>query len=274
MATPAPFRTPTLPRTGRFRLRKWYLDLVTDAGDAVIVYHAAVRWRWLRLRYASVLHAPADGAARTRTALASAAPALSANALALSMPRLGITGHWRSAQPAAHAHLLDTADGGVLWSCPMPSARASVVLDGHELRGWGYAERLDLTVAPWRLPIRELLWGRFASPSASVVWIQWRGPRPLTLVLLNGAETDARITDTGLEWPGGSLDLAPGRTLRQGRIGSTILRSTPLLRAALPASLRALDEHKLLAPAVLRTAGAEHRGWAIHETVHFQEPAP
>ena len=62
-----------------------------------------------------------------------------------------------------------------------PAAEVSVSLRGFApLRGTGYAERILITIPPWRLPIRELRWGRWIGEAASrsVVWIDWRGESP------------------------------------------------------------------------------------------------
>ena len=53
--------------------------------------------------------------------------------------------------------------------------------------GLGYAERLVLTIPPWKLPIETLRWGRFLSPSDWIVWIDWQGEHPQTIVYRNGA---------------------------------------------------------------------------------------
>src|SRR5262249_61984706 len=38
-----------------FMLSKWYLDCVTDSGDASIAYTGTVRWGMVRLHYSSLL---------------------------------------------------------------------------------------------------------------------------------------------------------------------------------------------------------------------------
>ncbi len=40
-----------------FTLSKWYLDYITDLGEAVIVYTGSVRWGLVRLHYSSILEA-------------------------------------------------------------------------------------------------------------------------------------------------------------------------------------------------------------------------
>jgi hypothetical protein len=158
----------------------------------------------------------------------------------------------------------------------MPRARATLALGERRLTGWGYVEHLDLTLRPWRLPIDELRWGRFASAAGGIVWIHWLGAHPLSLVLVNGREvTDTQISESAIRWRGGSLHLLPGRTLRRGPLGSTVLRSAPLLNAMAPRAARALDEHKIVSRAELSLSGAPvSSGWSIHESVRFRDRAP
>ena len=54
--------------------------------------------------------------------------------------------------------------------------------------GTGYAERLELSIRPWRLPIRELRWGRFVSEGASMAWIDWQGADPTEVIRALGYE--------------------------------------------------------------------------------------
>jgi hypothetical protein len=139
------------------------------------------------------------------------------------------------------------------------------------IEGLGYVERMDLTLRPWRLPIRDLRWGRFLSDGIGVVWIEWRGPRPLTLLSVNGTAVDgAHLGDDAVAWPGGLLEMEPGAVLREGALGTTALARVPLGRLLAPHSMRETYECKRLRRG--RLVGADGRmetGWAIDEVVHF-----
>jgi|SRR5437588_3507654 len=79
-------------------------------------------------------------------------------------------------------------EGAIEWHCVHPRARTTVDLgDGVVIQGLGYVERLEMTVAPWNLPLEGLRWGRFLSDSGSVVWIDWQGEYVRKIVLENGA---------------------------------------------------------------------------------------
>src|SRR5271169_6667967 len=60
---------PQAVHTGPFSLVKWYLDCVRDAGDAVILYCADLRWRGLHAMMGSILESRAGHEPQTRTSL-------------------------------------------------------------------------------------------------------------------------------------------------------------------------------------------------------------
>ncbi len=87
--------------------------------------------------------------------------------------------------------------GTVEWHCLMPRARVRI----GKRSGLRYAEHLNITVAPWKLPIRTLRWGRFATPSDWIVWIDWQGE-----VRTDAART-APAHDLGMGGDGGYLSV-------------------------------------------------------------------
>jgi hypothetical protein len=85
----------------------------------------------------------------------------------------------------------DLLDGkAVRWECLLPVAQVTGLPTASaaarkSIEHWGYGERLTLTMEPWHIPADEVRWGRIAHPTLSVVWIDWRGARPLTAVLIS-----------------------------------------------------------------------------------------
>ena len=191
-----------------------------------------------------------------------------------------IDGSWsrdpraRGAASASTHRLLETDEGTVDWTCLLPSARAELLLpDGGIARGLGYAERLELTIRPWRLPIEELRWGRFLCPEASLAWIEWRGPAPLSLALLDGRPARLASVDADsvvLSEPAARLDLAPGTVLREGLLGGSVLGRVPALRRSLPGRMLRVHETRWLARGALDLgSGARHEGDVVHEVVRW-----
>lgn len=256
-----------------FRLAKWYLDAVTDDGEVFIAYHAQLTWRRLAVRWASLLSRAPGGEATTASTLRGGAPPERDGAcVRLRSRALFLSGTWEGLDPPYEAELLGGRDGRVLWRCVAPRARVAFTpADGRPRSGLGYAEELELTVAPWKLPIDELLWGRFTSDAGSLVWIEWRGKEPRRLVLRDGSVVEhAQIEDGAVLLRGGErLSLAERVTLRDGRIGRTVLAAIPGARD-LPGALLAAEETKWLSRGTLTDGRAVSSGWAIHERVRFR----
>jgi hypothetical protein len=266
-------RGSTGPEGGRvFRLSKWYLDCVAADGTAVVAYWARLSWGVVRLRYAATLVRRGGAVAEAATLRPGREPRPEPGGIAWRCGPLGTAGHWQALGPPVCRSLLTSDAGNVEWLCLLPRARGRVVLaDGVSVEGLGYGERLDLTLRPWQLPIRELRWGRFLSDGAAVVWIAWQGPRPLALLLVNGSDVDgAEVGDAGVAWRTGRLDLEPGSVLREGALGTTALARVPLLTVLAPRAVREMHESKRLRRG--RLVGCDGRvetGWAIDEVVRF-----
>jgi hypothetical protein len=255
-----------------FTLTKWYLDCVDADGRAAIAYWTALGWRGLSISWHSVaLYDP--GAAPYERSSPARVPA---------PDRVGRGILWRtdplactlSCEPQIEpfsAHLPDDGRGVVEWRCEASAARTRVEISDHPgVEGCGYAERLLLTVAPWRLPIDEMRWGRWISADAcrSIVWIDWRGAEPLTAVFVDGVR-QARAMVTADKVTAGDfvLVLSRPRILHARSIGDIVGAVRPL-RALLPAPWLAVEDRKCLSEGVLDGANPA-AGWAIHEIVRF-----
>ncbi len=255
-----------------FSLSKWYLDVVTPAGEACIAYVAELSWGRLRLSYTSVLTASPERSPRVTTSLRPAAlPTVQDDALRWASRPLDVEGTWRARGKPVERTLIDDARGHVRWSCLQPLAEVEVRVGRRTLRGAGYAEHVSLTLAPWRLPIDELRWGRALLGGHSVVWLDWRGPESFLHVFLDGREVRApQVHDFSVEGDGVSLQLSAATTLRRGALVNTALAMVPGIRRLFPKRGLFIDEHKWLSHAALRLGDEElEGGWAIHEVVKW-----
>jgi hypothetical protein len=255
------------------QIEKWYLDVVTPEGPGMIGYAARVRLGPLALRCSEILQWHAgDPAAQSRTLLGGTLPTAVSDGVRWHSPTVAVEGRWRSQGNAISTMVLHEEPAGrVEWTCFCPAAEATVKIGRDRWDGFGYAERLVMTLPPARLPIRELRWGRFISGEQHCVWIRWRGPVERSWCVHNGRPADAVMPDLHkLAWNGHRLQLEPGTTLRTGRIAGTALKGAGLLAWLLPASVRDLHETKWCGRGVLTDGhGREHRGWAIHESAVF-----
>lgn len=251
-------------------LRKWYFDCVTASGDAAIVYAGRVALGPVTLPYMELMTATASRPPiRVRRVSGRARVTASGRELALNAAPLRVTGRWTSRHAPIDASLLDDARGRIAWRCRQPGGLVALRLpDGSTLNGLGYAEELEMTVAPWALPFEELRWGRFVNERRSVVWIDWRGGLDRRWVWADGTAVEASVVDRDrVVWPGAAVEIAPGREWRHGRVGRTVAGA---LAACLPRRVSHAVETKWISRAILRTdQAAAETGWVIHEFVRW-----
>jgi len=255
-----------------FLLSKWYLDCVTDDGNAFIGYAATLSWKGLSLHYSSVLRRrPGEGVKTDTTLEEFSAPEVSGQSVQWSSPRLGVAGTWEADARPLRRTLLESDAGDIEWDCLQPRARASVRVGGARLEGFGYVEHLSMTVPPWRLPFEELRWGRFLSGEDSVVWIDWRGGDSLNLSFHNGARAEgALISDDEFAAGDVRLKLDESVVLRDGVLVETALPMIPGVRRLFPFRILRTRECKWLSRGALQRPDAEvSNGWAIHEVVRW-----
>lgn len=248
-----------------FLLTKWYLDCVSHAGDALVGYAAQLSSGVLRARYASLLRASPSSAPASLVRLRGATlPELHAGRVTWTAPALDLVGTWSHGAAPLHVELLDEP-GALSWSCHLPRAQVELRHRGQRLAGDGYAESLTMRVPPWRLPIDELRWGRAHVGAHTLVWLDWRGPRPLRRVFLDGHERDGDVTDDAVRVPGLTVSLRKAATLRKGDVAKTALARLPALSRLLSRHRLHLVEEKWLS----RAAAGHQHGWAIHEVVRW-----
>lgn len=255
------------------RIEKWYVDCVTPAGTGMIGYAAQLERGILTLRCAEALAwRGAESPARQRMAFGGALPICGPTELRWGNPALRAGGHWQPIAAGIPPMTLHEDDSGrIEWTCCCPAARAETFVGETRYAGFGYAERLVLTIRPARLPMRELRWGRFIGEDQSCVWIYWRGAVERQWCFHNGQPVEARTPGRqGLAWEGGRLHLEPGATVRDGAVGQTALAGAPWLRWLLPRKLAGVKEAKWCSRGVLTgDDGRACEGWAIHEVAEF-----
>ncbi len=258
-----------------FSLSKWTMDVVSDEGEAVVVYAAELNFAALHLHYASVVHSRGLRVHATAS-LRKATRTHEDGVLTFKSRALETQGTWRADDAAtptegAPETMLDEDGGRVEWTCHMPLARAEVTLEGGRVvRGLGYVEELHMTVAPWSLPIEELRWGRFTAAGSSLVWLDWRGARAKTVVLKNGARVTGTVENAAVDLgeDEARLQIEEGRALREGTLGGNALAALAELYPVLPPKILRATERMSVAPAVLEQPFMTPvKGWAISQIV-------
>jgi hypothetical protein len=254
---------------------KWYADCVAPNGDAVILYYGIAKWRAITIRYTSLLEAISGTQAIVRYSLKKSPTPVEKDAtISWQSNALGIIGTWERLDPPFETKIFESTEGSINWRCLHPRSRAAVNLGrGRVVQGLGYVERLEMTLAPWKLPIQELRWGRFLSDSDSLVWIDWKGSYSCRIVLQHGILVRATTVDeneVALNGNGG-LRLAHGDVLRNGTLGETALSVIPGLSRLFPGKILEARECKWRSRAELRHGDSSSSGWAIHEVVTWPD---
>jgi hypothetical protein len=258
-----------------FTLSKWYFDCVAPDGRVVIGYWASMAWRRLAFTWQNVVLYEEDGPpARRSSLITSPPPDVGVDGIRWHAPALDCTIDVKSRQHPIEERLLDDSTGVVEWRVEAPAAVVSVhMLGSPAVQGPGYAEHIRLTLPPWRLPIRELRWGRWldAVPNRSVVWIDWRGESQRTWVFVDGKMApSAVVTDESVSAGAVSVVLGERRTL-EALSFSEIAATIPALHAVVPKSLLALRQSKWCSKGTFQEGnGVALNGQAIHEAVVFR----
>lgn len=253
-----------------FSLSKWYLDCISESGEASILYTGTVRWGAFHLNYSSVLESAGAAVTTRHSFQAVREPIVAGDSLLWRSEPLQVDGEWKRDSTELHSKLFSSEVGSTEWHCLMPRAHARI----GRREGLGYAEHLAMTIAPWRLPLRTLRWGRFTSSSEWVVWIDWRGEYSRALVYRSGWRVRTlSIEDARIDFEDGSqLLMDRSLLIREGPLGSTALSAVPGIRDSVPGRLLQVTECKWRSRALLQRAGGPAiEGWAIHERVEWPE---
>ena len=265
--------SPSLNERSNFLLSKWYLDCVSEYGEVFIAYVAALQWQGLVLNYASTLRRQGDGQTETNTSLRSSpAPQVTGSSIEWISSALNVTGTWTPLAGPIQRVLLESEAGNIEWNCLQPNGAAEICAgDGQRMAGLGYVEHLAMSIPAWQLPIKELRWGRFLSNTDALIWIEWRGATPLSLVFHNGNQIeDVSITEHGLKAGELALALEENVVVREGPLIKTALSMIPMISRIFPLRVLQTYEWKWLSHGTMKRNSAEAaNGWAIHEIVSF-----
>lgn len=255
------------------KLRKWYLDGVTQAGDVCIGYQAQLQVGPLATGYRGLLLRSAQGRVEDHSGWGRGeAPCLQASGAWHWSEWM--SGHWQPQGPGMASLLWEGPGVRIHWNCVAPHclARVQSVCAGVPV-DWalaGYLECMELSLSTLRLPFRSLRWGRAIVADHSLVWIDWDEGKTLSRVWLDGMLVDARLEGPGPQrivaanW---SLELQAQAVLRDRELGMALPDAIRRQAGALANS----HEVKWLGRASLQGLAADQlTGWAIFERVVWQ----
>jgi len=253
-----------------FSLVKWYMDCVTDIGDAAILYCAEFNWRGMHLSYSNILTV-SEGSVETHSSMDGYQLSSSDRQILVELPRLGVSGRWKEDAAPFQRTVFENASGSVEWNCLQPRALVHLRIGACAFTGLGYAECLTLTLPPWQLPMSQLRWGRFVSPEESLAWVDWQGEYSTRFAVHNGRACETlAVSDSEIAIHGATLRMEESFPLRAGQLGSTVIPGAPALGKLLPRSMRNIEEQKWRSRGRLVTQDRSSSGWVIHEVVNWE----
>lgn len=256
-----------------FSLTKWYLDVVTEAGDFAIAYWGEVRWGRLHPHFSAVQVGTRNSVVAPWQASAHAIdpPSRNDSTIDWTAAPLGVLVEGRGTTPSITKELVATPHGHVTWCAELPRAAMRVRIGERLFEGLGYVERLDLTLLPWRIPADTIRWGRFVATDASLVWIDWQGEVPLTHVFRDGVRLDGTtVSDQEVSTPDGStLTLHDAQVITNDHV-SGLLAPLHVLQSIM-APIAGLHQTRWLSRGTLTQPGrGPLEGWVIHELVQWR----
>lgn len=251
---------------GSFLLTKWYFDITPDQ-ETFIGYAAHVHWKKIQIGYSGYLTLIGSALQSYNSFKTMSIPSMDSSAIQWKANQ--VEALWRSLEQPIDELLLDSPKGSIRWHVLFPKAAGTFTIGGRTFSGHGYAERMDITIPVWNIPIRKLYWGRYLSPDHTIIWIEWQGPVPKLLIYCNGKKYESgTITNSHVVFDRFELELKPGKTLRKGSIGSTIFSGVARIAALFPSSIFSLEENKWTGLGLLREGGSPlDSGRYIHEVV-------
>ena len=260
-----------------FQLEKWYLDCISDSGDAFIGYVAVLRWKSLKLPYSSLIHHNPGSGTKTRSRFRIGAwPEINDSNITWDDSYYKLSGHWEGKSEPLSAKLFESERGSLKWNCIQPRADVKFSVADKSYNGLGYVEKLVLTDYPWNIEMKSLRWGRFCSETHSIVWIQISAEDTKNWVWVDGKKTDSLEIDDQAVYLGNQyLNLEHAGVIEsEKKIFNTIrktLKALPGFMKIIPEAFLQADETKWLSRASLVQDGEPvSNGYAIHELVKFQ----
>ncbi|CAF3720815.1 unnamed protein product [Rotaria sordida] len=256
--------------TGKnFYVYKWYADIIDEkTNDVTIIYLGELEWNFLKLSFTNILQF------LDKYHLISQARFSNYNLPILEnksfhINSIQISGQWKSKSELIIEKLFENQDGYILWECFMPSAWGEIKINEKINKGFGYVEKLTLTLKPWQMPISILRWGRFLCKNQYIVWIRWEGDEEKFLVYHNGIKyIDGIINDDIVEFGHYRLILSKKYILRNGPLIKTVFDKFLWIKKIFPLGFFNMKECKWQTWCELYENNyLIENGWSIHENV-------
>ena len=118
-----------------FYLRKWFLDFVSDKGEAMIFYIALLKWRRFEVHYTSWMHYhPKEGVKNSSRLMKVHFPNISDNIVNWNDPVFGIEGTWEAMTAPLQSRIFESNEGYIQWNCIQPSSVVDLRINNEQYK--------------------------------------------------------------------------------------------------------------------------------------------
>jgi hypothetical protein len=250
------------------RLIKRYFDLIAPDGEFLIAYDAAARLSVGSVRYRALLSSIPALARRRVTLEGAVAPADRFPEALRFRDALA----WRVGR-SEPPHGVEARAGPIAWRLDSIGAPVQVACAGALIEGAGYSETVKLDVAPWRIGVTRVRWGRFVGERHWGVWNVVEGEWPLAIGALDGAVCREPVAgEDRVELGAGRIELgASVRAVHSGDVLDAELSSlAPLIKAMAGAGFALIQEKHVRAARLEAERGIFEEGLAMDESVRIR----
>jgi hypothetical protein len=255
-----------------FRLDKWYFDCVSADRTVLIGYAARLKWGIFGLSYGATIMRTEGRRFSQRQSLSFGQVHEERDSVSWSNDALGVAGDWIGGRRFDSTVVLDCPDGSIEWQCLGADGDVHLLVDGGPMEGRGYAERLSMTIPPWRRPFRELRWGRYIGEEGRdyAVWIDLRGGLQRNWIWMNSSTPiEGIVDDTGVRTHRGELLFTESQPIRHENVARSLLGRFQFLSRLFPRDIRIIQEDKQLSSCVLTSGDSESKGFSVNEVVKW-----
>ncbi len=255
----------------RFELKKWYFDCITKEGDVVICYAAKLKYGIINFNYGSLIIKERKKEIFQKQSFFFGELNNNTETLEWKNNSLNFCGKWFGGRKGRMVKLFNSKDGSIEWQPLRYNAEVLIKYSGKTIKGLGYAEKLYLTIPPWKLPFDQLIWGRFIGDNKKdfVVWIDWKGKLNKNWIWTNKGFSQGIIKNREVIMNNGKLILNNFNKIRCDNVLNSLLKGFSLLVKIFPKKLQRLEENKYLSRGELAIDRHKIRGFSINELVKW-----
>lgn len=257
-----------------FKLTKHYFDNIDTHGNLVMAYAAEVSLFGITVPYSSVIMLNEKGELSEHGHLKRAELLNQMGGYSFKQGDLKAEGEWRSLANGLEPLELFSVEGkkgkmkSISWHAHTPLAKCEFHFKDTTIKGLGYAETLSMDIEPWLLPMTELYWGRFLSPTHSVVWLEWRGEETIRFLFHDGMlQDDFEFSNNTINYEFGEIVLRNTRVIKDAPL-SQLAQRFPMASKVFKKEFLQTREQKFVSRGTLTLPdGTPCEGFALYERI-------